>query len=81
MQSDFRDAMDDIKATAEYQDTVNLQQQKESNRVAEGREKMNLKREEMNMKRELKEKDLQIARENKNQYDVKPSKEDKKKKK
>ena len=80
MQSDFRDAMDDIKATAEYQDTVNLQQQKESNRVAEGREKLNLKREEMNMKRELKEKDLQIARENKNQYDLKTSKEEKKKK-
>ena len=79
-QSDFLDAMDDIKSTSEYQDTVNLQQTKENNRVAENRDKANLKREEMQLKRDLKNQDVIIAKENKNRYDnPKTSKSDKKK--
>jgi hypothetical protein len=78
--SDFRDAMDELKATSEYQDTVNLQQTKEANRVTENREKNTLKREEMQLKRDLKNQDVIIAKENKNQYDSsKTSDSDKKK--
>ena len=79
-QSDFMDAMADMKQTANYQDTMNVQQQKENNRVVESGQKMNLKREEMALQRDLKEKDVEIARENKNQYD-KPKTSDSKKKK
>jgi hypothetical protein len=79
-QSDFMDAMADMKQTANYQDTMNVQQQKENNRVVESGQKMNLKREEMALQRDLKEKDVEIARENKNQYD-KPKTPDSKKKK
>ena len=35
---------------------------------------MNLKREEMALKRDMKNKDLEIARENKNQYELKNQK-------
>jgi hypothetical protein len=79
-QSDFMDAMADMKQTAESQDTVNVQQQKENNRVVENGQKMDIKREEMALKRDLKNKDVEIARENKNQYD-KPKTSDTKKKK
>jgi len=79
-QSDFKDAMDDMKATAEYQDTVNLGQQKENNRVAQDGVKTQLKREEMALKRDLKNQDVVIARENKNQYDKPKTSETNKKK-
>ena len=78
-QSDFIDNMVKIKQTEQYQQTVDIQQQKANENKAQHTEKLNLKREEMAMKRELKEKDLQIAKENKNQYDLKPSSNEKKK--
>jgi hypothetical protein len=77
-QSDFQDVMQDIRKSDEFEQTMNLQREKESDRRVDSREKSNLKREEMNLKRDLKNKDLEIARENKNQYDKK-SKDDKKK--
>ena len=72
MQSDFLDNLDKIKKSEQYQQTIDIQQQKANDNRSQQTQKMNLKREEMAMKRELKEKDLQIAKENKNQYDVKP---------
>lgn len=78
MQSDFQDALQDLKKTEQYKDTISVQQQKASDNKQQHMDKMSLKREEMNMKRDMKQKDLEIARENKNQYDVK-SKNDKKK--
>jgi hypothetical protein len=77
--SDFRDAMDDMKTSAEYQDSVNIQQQKENNRVVQDSAKNQIKREEMALKRDLKNQDVVIARENKNQFDNKNSNDNKKK--
>ena len=77
-QSDYMDALDKIQKTEQYEQTVNLQQQKVSNTQSNDAQKTNLKKEEMSLKRELKNKDVQIARENKNQYDT-PSKDKKKK--
>jgi hypothetical protein len=71
--SDFQDAMADMKATSEYQSTINIQQEKENNTVVQDAAKNELKREEMALKRDLKNKDLEIARENKNRFDVKTS--------
>jgi len=79
-QSDFIDAMDNIKQTAEYQDTVNIQREKMTNQVMQDNNKNQLKREEMNLKRDLKNKDVEIARENKNQYDTAKTTKEKKKK-
>jgi len=79
-QSDFIDAMDNIKQTAAYQDTVNIQREKMTNQVMQDNNKNELKREEMNLKRDLKNKDVEIARENKNQYDTAKTTKEKKKK-
>ena len=69
-QSDFVDSMEKMQQTDQYIEATNLQKSKEANKQADNREKQNLKREEMNLKRELKDKDLAIARENKNSYDT-----------
>ena len=72
-------SLTELKKTEQFQEQINMQQTKESNRQAENVSKQNMKREEMDLQRELKDKDLQIARENKNQYDQKkPNKKDKK---
>jgi len=68
-QSDFVDSMNELKKTEQYQDTINIQQQKANDSRTNQIEKNNLKREEMNLKRELKDKDVQIAETNKNKYD------------
>jgi hypothetical protein len=69
-QSDFVDNMEKIKKTEAYEQTTNIQQQKVNNNQSQNAEKQNLKREDMALKRELKEKDLQIAKENRNQFDI-----------
>ena len=74
LQSDFADQLDKIKDTQQYQDTVNIQQEKLNQNQANQSQKMNLKREEMALKRDMKNKDLEIARENKNQYELKNQK-------
>jgi hypothetical protein len=80
MQSDFIDQVDKLKKTEQYQQTIDIQQQKADESKAHNASKQQVKREEMALKRELKEKDVQIAMENKNQYDFKNSKEKKNKK-
>jgi len=77
-QSDFIDNMNKIKQTDQYQQTVNIQQQKADANRTQHAEKQNLKREELALKREMKEKDLQIAKENKNRFDFPKNSSDKK---
>lgn len=79
-QSDFLDAMDRIKQSEEYRDTMNFERSKEASKDSQFREKMNLEREKMNLQRDLKQVDMDIARENKNKFDVKKTSSDKKKK-
>jgi hypothetical protein len=79
-QSDFIDNMTKLKQTEQYQETINIQQQKANDNRSQQSQKLDMKREEMSLKRELKNKDVQIAQENKNQYDMKTSKKDKEKK-
>jgi hypothetical protein len=69
-QSDFMDSMDKMKKTEQYQDTINISQQKASDNRAQHIDKMNLKKEDIALKREKIHTDLAIAKENKNQYDV-----------
>ena len=80
MQSDFIDQVDKLKKTEQYQQTIDIQQQKADESKSHNASKQQVKREEMALKRELKEKDVQIAMENKNQYDFKNPKEKKDKK-
>ena len=76
-QSDFADQMDQIRKSEEFQSQVNLQSQKESNRVMLDRDKNNIEREKLQVQREIADKQLQVAQTNKNRFDNKNSKEKK----
>jgi len=78
-QSDFRDHMKDIQQRDEYREQMNFKKEQASVDNSTKRAKMDLEREKMSTQREIANKNLAIARENKNKYDVKPSKKDKKK--
>ena len=78
-QSDFKDAMQDIRKRDEYREQMNFKKEQASLDNSNTKSKMNLEREKLNTQREIADKNLAIARENKNKYDVKPSKKDKKK--
>lgn len=73
-QSDYQDALANIQKQQNYTDTMNLNRQKESNKVLNDQQKLALEREKLNAQRDRDEKQLQIARENKNKYDVKQPK-------
>jgi hypothetical protein len=76
-QSDFADQMGEIRKSEEYQAQVNLQTQKDSNRMTIDRDKNNIEREKLQVQKEIADKQLEIARTNKNKFDQKGSKEKK----
>jgi hypothetical protein len=79
MQSDYMDALGQIQKSEQFQETMNLQNSKESNRMTNDREKAQIEREKLQAQMRMKQMDVDIARENKNKFDVK-SKDSKKKK-
>ena len=70
-ESDYVDAMKDIRASEQYQEQTNLQREKQVNENMIQSQKMDIEREKINAQKEIADKQLQIARENKNKYDVK----------
>lgn len=78
-QSDFKDAMDEIRQTEQYEQSVGLDTEKENNKSQMHRDKIDLEREKLNVAKQDSENKLKIARENKNRFDA-PSKDTKKKK-
>ncbi len=77
-QSDFIDNMTKIKQTEQYQETIDIQRDKASSSIKNDNAKVALKQEELKLKRERMAADIEIAKENKNQYDVRAKKPDKK---
>ena len=73
-QSDYVDAMKEIRASEQYQEQTNLQREKQVNENMRQSQKMDIEREKINVQREIADKQLQIARENKNKYDNKTDK-------
>ena len=71
MQSDYLDALGEIKQSEEFQQSMNLQNSKETNRLQNDREKVQIEREKLQAQMNMKQTDLQIARENKNKFDKK----------
>lgn len=71
MQSDYLDAMKDIRQTEQYQEQTSLQREKEVNRMAIETDKSQIERERIQAQRDIADKQLQIAQENKNKYDAK----------
>ena len=79
--SDYRDAMDDIRKTEQYQTQTQMARQKESNRQTQANQKNAIEREKLQVQRDVAQTQLQIARENKNQFDKPQSKSKKDKEK
>ena len=77
--SDFQDAMKDIRERDQYREQMNFKREQATTDNANTRAKMDIDREKLATQRDIANKNLEIARENKNKYDVKPKKKDKKK--
>ena len=72
-QSDYMDAMKELRATEEFQDQTNLQREKETNRMNADAQKNQIEREKIAAQKEIANKQLQIAQENKNRFDTNKS--------
>jgi hypothetical protein len=68
--SDYRDAMKDIRDTEQYKEQTDLQREKEVNRSIQQSKKDDIEREKLQVQREIADKQLEVARENKNKYDI-----------
>jgi hypothetical protein len=77
-QSDFSDSMKEIRQSEQYREQMNFKREQEVNKSAMNSQKMEIERDRLQTQREIADKQLQIARENKNKYDV--QKKDKKSK-
>ena len=75
--SDYQDAMKDIRETTRYQEQTNMKRDEMAMKGTMEREKLQVEREKIAATRDVASKDLEIARENKNKYDVKDSKKSK----
>jgi len=73
-ESDYTDAMDAIKSSQEYQQTMDFNQQKEDNKKDLAQQELDLKREKMVHDQQIAQTQLQIAIKNKNKYDQKKPK-------
>ena len=69
--SDYQDAMKEIRQTQQYQDQTNLQREKQSAENLRSSQKMQIEKDKIQAQRDIAEKQLQIARENKNRFDKK----------
>jgi len=67
--SDYQDAMKDIRQTEQYQSQTDLQREKDTNRMIIDRNKLDLERQKLATQRDIADKQLEIARVNKNKYD------------
>jgi hypothetical protein len=76
--SDYRDAMKEIRATEQYQSQTDLQRQKQSDDMVKHSQKISMEQQKLQAQQDIANKQLEIARVNKNKYDSKSS--DKKKK-
>jgi hypothetical protein len=74
MQSDYIDAVKDIKDSEQFQDQMNLQREKETNRQNADSTKAQIEREKLQVQREIANKQLEIARENKTKSELKADK-------
>jgi hypothetical protein len=68
-QSDYLDAMDQIRKQQEYQQLMTLKREQEVNKTQLSREQLAMKREELNTRERIAARQVEIARVNKNKYD------------
>jgi hypothetical protein len=75
--SDYQDSMKEIRQTEQYQSQTDLQREKQSNDMVKHSQKLNIEQQRLQSQQEIANKQLEIARINKNKFDSKPN--DKKK--
>jgi hypothetical protein len=68
--SDYQDALEGIRNEQRYQDQMNLKRETELSKKDFNSQKLNLDREKLLTQKQIADKQLQIAKENKNKYDV-----------
>lgn len=68
--SDYQDALKDIQKTEQYQSQMDLQRQKQSDSTIQHAQKMSIEEKKIQVQQDIADKQLQIARENKNKYDA-----------
>jgi hypothetical protein len=71
--------MREIRESDQYQQQTSLQREKEVNRMNNDAQKNQIEREKIAAQKEIANKQLQIAQENKNKFDVKSKNKDEKK--
>jgi hypothetical protein len=76
--SDYEDSMKEIRQSEQYQQQTDLQREKQTNENIRGNQKIEIEREKLQVQRDIADKQLQIAKENKNKFDNKRN-DDKKK--
>jgi hypothetical protein len=72
--SDFLDAMKDIKQSEQFQEQMNLQREKDVNRQNNDSQKNQIEREKIQAQKEIADKQLAVARENKTKSELKADK-------
>ena len=75
--SDYADAMKEIRSSEQYQEQTNLQREKQVNENLRQNQKIDIEREKLQTQKEIADKQLQVARENKNRFDKKDNKKEK----
>jgi len=68
-QSDYQDAMKDIRQQTQYREQMNLQRQQNTNKSMLENSRLEVEREKIASQKQIADTKLQIARENKNKYD------------
>ena len=77
-QSDFKDAMKEIRETEQYQEQTSIQREKQSDDMVKHSQKMNIEQQKLATQKEIADTQLQIAKTNKNKYDFQKPTKDKK---
>jgi hypothetical protein len=76
--SDYKEAIQDVKQTTQYQEQMNFKREQAAINNTMAQRKMDVERDKLATQRQVADTNLEIARENKNKYDVQSKKDDKK---
>jgi hypothetical protein len=73
-QSDFIDALEELKSSEEYQTTMNIQRSADANKTQIANKKLDIEREKLDIMRNDSNNKLKIARENQTASEIKAKK-------
>ena len=76
-ESDYQDAMKNIRESTQYREQMNFKRQESATKSVQENNKLAVEREKIAASKQIAETKLQIARENKNKYDIKNNKDKK----